>query len=112
MLVPKVTREHQRRRVLWNVKLHQDGRIWECPVVDISAGGAKIRIAEPLAISSRVVLAIERLGNFQGEVRWQNDTFAGITFLESPNVVEERLRGVALGKGDASHGKRGSSCST
>jgi len=112
MLVPKVPREHQRRRVLWNVKLHQDGRIWGCQVVDISAGGAKVRLTEPLAISSRVVLEIERLGNLKGEVRWQNHAFVGIGFLESPDVVEKRLRSVAMDKGDASYGKRGSSGST
>ena len=98
--------------MLWNVKLYQDDRFWECQVVDISAGGAKVRLAEPLAISSTVVLEIDRLGNLKGEVRWQNHAFVGIGFLESPDVVEQRLRSMALDKGDASHGKRISSGST
>lgn len=108
MLVPKVAREYERKRVLWTVKLHHNGRISECQAVDISPGGAKIRIAEPLAISSRVMLAVERLGSLQGEVLWQNHAFAGLRFLESPDVVEARLRSMAVGEGDAKHGKRSS----
>ena len=49
-------------------------------------------INERLAINSRVVLAITRSGSFAGEVRWQNENFAGIRFLEDASVVEERLR--------------------
>ena len=112
MLIPKVEREHERKRVLWNVELRQGDRIWDCQAVDISAGGAKIRIAAPLPINSRVVLAVERLGDLEGEILWQNHAFAGLRFLESPEVVEERLRSVALSKGGVSHGKRRSSSAT
>jgi hypothetical protein len=39
------------------------------------------------------MLTIERLGNFPGEVRWQDEDFTGISFLEDAGVVEARLRG-------------------
>jgi hypothetical protein len=91
-MIAKVPRTHQRKRVLWDAKLHQDGRIFECEAFHVSPGGARIRINERLAINSRVVLAINRGGSFPGEVRWQNENFAGIRFLEDAAVVEERLR--------------------
>ena len=88
----KAHRAHERRLVLWNAKLHQNGRIWECKAVDISAGGAKIRIDERLAINWWVVLVIEGLRSFSGEVRWQDESFAGIRFLQDDAVVGERLQ--------------------
>ena len=58
----------------------------------ISAGGARIRIRERFEINSTVVLMIERLGAFPGEIRWQRGNYAGIRFLKDAQVVEKRLR--------------------
>ena len=87
-----IPRAHERKRVLWDVMLNQNGRMWKCTAFDISPGGIKIRIAQPLPINSRVVIAIDRAGNFPGEVRWQDRGLAGIGFLEDAAVVEERLQ--------------------
>jgi hypothetical protein len=87
----KAHRAHERKSVSWNAKLHQDGCILDCKAVDVSAGGAKIRIDERLPINSWVVLSIDAVGNFPGEVRWQDKSFAGIRFLQDAAVVEERL---------------------
>ena len=86
-------RAHERRLVLWNAKLHRDGRIWDCTAVDISPGGAEIRVHARLTINSWVLLTIDCVGSFPGEVRWQNEKLAGIRFLEG--VIEERLRDAA-----------------
>jgi hypothetical protein len=85
-------RAHERRRVSWDATLHQDGRMMNCKVVDLSDGGAKIRIQERLASHSCVALIVQPLGIFPGEVRWQDDRFAGICFLQDPVIVESRLR--------------------
>jgi|Tabmets5t2r1_1033131.scaffolds.fasta_scaffold354429_1 PilZ domain len=92
-VVPKEIRAHKRHLVSWDATLHQDGRPWECKVVDVSPGGATIRIAERLTIDSRVTLTIDRRGDFPGEVRWQDENFAGLRFLEDVAVVRARLRG-------------------
>ena len=91
-MTAKTPRAHDRKRVLWDVMLNQNGRIWKCTAFDVSPGGIKIRIAEPLAINSRVVIAIDRAGNFPGEIRWQDKGLAGIRFLEDTAVVDERLQ--------------------
>jgi predicted LPLAT superfamily acyltransferase len=90
-------RAHERRRVSWDATLHQDGRMMNCKVVDLSDGGAKIRIDQRLASNSWVALVVERLGIFPGEVRWQDERFAGICFMQDPAIVEARLRSVPLG---------------
>jgi PilZ domain len=91
-IASNIPRAHERKRVLWDVMLNQNGRIWKCRAFDISPGGIKIRIAEPLAINSKVIVAIDRAGNFAGEIRWQDKGLAGIAFLEDAAVVKERLR--------------------
>ena len=91
-MIAMVPRTHEGKRVLWDAKLHQGARTFECEALHISPGGARIRINERLAINSRVMLAINRYGSFPGEVRWQNENLAGIRFLEDAAVLEERLR--------------------
>ena len=91
----KIPRAHQRKQVSWDTELHQEGRIWPCKAVDVSPGGAKIRIDERLAVGSWVVLVIEDLGSFPGEVRWQDESFAGIGFLQDAAAVEQRLQDLA-----------------
>jgi PilZ domain len=92
-IVAKEIRAHKRHLVSWDATLHQDGRTWECKAIEISPGGVRIRIGERLTINSQVMLTIERLGNYPGEVRWQDENFAGICFLEDAGVVRARLRG-------------------
>jgi hypothetical protein len=79
--------------VLWDATLQQDGHTRECKVVDVSPCGATIRIDQRLTINSRVTLTIGRLGDFPGEVRWQDENFAGVRFLEDAGVARARLRG-------------------
>ena len=85
-----------RKRVIWTAKLHRDGGILECEVFDISAEGAKARIEASPAINSTVVLEIDRLGMFPGEICWHRANQIGIRFLESACTIEARLRGAAL----------------
>src|SRR5262245_46786250 len=85
-------RVSRRKPVLWSAKLHRDGRVLECLTLHISAGGARIRISERFEVHSTVVLVIDRLGAFPGEIRWQEGDYAGVSFLEDAQTVEERLR--------------------
>jgi len=91
----RVPRLHERRRVLWAIRLQQGDRVVQGEAVDVSAWGAKVRIAERFQINSTVVLTIGRLGSFRGEIRWQDDRYAGIAFTEEAKVIEDRLRGHA-----------------
>ena len=81
-----------RKSVLWSARLHRDGRVLECPTLHISAGGARIRISERFEINSTVVLVIDRVGAFPGEIRWQEGDYAGIRFMEDAQTVEKRPR--------------------
>jgi hypothetical protein len=52
----------------------------DCQLIDISQGGAKIRVQAPLAPGDRVGLDIAGLGTLAGSVRWVRDGHAGIAF--------------------------------
>jgi hypothetical protein len=85
-------RVSRRKPVLWSARLHRDGRVLECQTLHISADGARIRIGERFAINSTVVLVIDRVGAFPGEIRWQEEDHAGVSFMEDARTVEKRLR--------------------
>ena len=82
-----------RTKVIWSGRLHRDGVVLECEIFDVSAEGAKARVAVHMAVKATVVLEIDRLGMFAGEIRWRTANQIGIRFLESAGTTQERLRG-------------------
>jgi hypothetical protein len=82
-----------RTKVIWSGRLHRDGVVLECEIFDVSAEGAKARVAVHMAVKATVVLEIDRLGMFAGEIRWRTANQIGIRFLESAGTIQERLRG-------------------
>ena len=88
----QIPRAHERKRILWTGKLHHGDQVLDCQVLDLSAGGARIRTAKPWTASSAVVLVCDHLGPLRAEVRWQRANYAGIRFLEDASFIEKRLR--------------------
>lgn len=79
-----------RRLILYPGVLRcRDAQI-DCETVDLSAGGAKIRLLEPYECSSPVTLSFD-IGTFEGDVVWQNDEFVGIRFKDDPKQVAEKI---------------------
>ena len=92
---PREPRAAGRKRVLWSATLYENDRSLDCAACDISAGGAKIRISERLTVNSKVLLTIDRIGSFLGEIRWQRDDYAAIRVLEEAGTIEDLLRRAA-----------------
>ena len=87
-----IPRAHRRRKVLWNAELRrEDGDVVGCQMLDISAGGARIRTEVQFPPGTSVDLIVERVGVFPGTVLWQRGSHAGIGFLEDASSVELRL---------------------
>lgn len=80
-----------RKKVIWNGRLHRDGKVLDCEIFDVSAEGAKARLAVRMAVNATVVLEIDRLGMFPAEIRWRTTHEIGLRFLESAGTIEERL---------------------
>ena len=94
-------RRHDRRRVLWTVRLEHDNRVSDGQALDLSGWGAKVRTSERFENNSKVVLIMAELGRFAGEIRWQRDGCIGIAFSEVAIAIENRLSRRATPAADA-----------
>ncbi len=79
---PRERRKYLRKKAFLPAKLATEAGAFECFVLDLSRGGAKMEIKEPLALGQPVTLFLEPLGTFNGIVAWQRDGYLGMQFGE------------------------------
>ncbi len=67
----------------------------DCEVLNISVGGAKVRLAKPIETNASVCVKILRVGEFTGRVAWRDGTVLGIEFqdelTEFARIIEDVL---------------------
>ena len=76
----KDRRKHPRKRVVWPATLETVRGKIPCRVSNISPGGARLRVDEPILVGEYVTLAIPAHGEFEGIVAWQRDSVIGLQF--------------------------------
>src|SRR5690348_188753 len=76
----KDRRKHPRKRVVWPATLETVRGKIPCRVSNISPGGARLRVDEPVLVGEYVTLAIPAHGEFDGIVAWQRDSVIGMQF--------------------------------
>ncbi len=54
----------------------------DCVVLNVSVGGAKLRLNGKIDVTAQVKLRVEQVGEFAGRVIWRNDATLGIEFNE------------------------------
>jgi hypothetical protein len=75
-------RRHARQSGLWSAQLETtSGRRLDCMLFDVSAGGARLRLNEPLAVGEVMTLVSERSGTRGVRVAWAARRHAGLSFL-------------------------------
>lgn len=84
-------RQYKRKPVLWGAKLETATGRHECITLDLSLGGAKLRLAVPVAMHDTVTLVLERFGALAAEVAWVEGRTIGIRFTEDPQHVADIL---------------------
>ncbi len=88
--------KHPRHSTLCPGKLIAEGQEVDCKVLDISVGGAKIRVAHPMERNAPVCVKILGVGEFSGRVAWCNGTTLGVEFqdelTEFARIIEDVLR--------------------
>jgi hypothetical protein len=89
-------REHNRKPVLWAGHVETATGAIDCIALDLSLGGAKLRLTAPLPPDEAVTLVIERVGTFRARVMWQASDggvrSAGIRFSDPAEVITRMLR--------------------
>jgi len=93
-------RQSERVPTMMDISMTQGGQMVEGVLVDISEGGAKVRVAtaasgEPGTGHQAIVLNIPRFGEFDGEIVWSEGKFAGIQFSENHKVLFGLIREAA-----------------
>jgi hypothetical protein len=75
-------RRHKRRSGMWaaHLELGQDRRVG-CVVLDLSDGGAKLLLKQPVAQGKIVTLISDRVGARGGRIAWADGNRAGVEFL-------------------------------
>jgi hypothetical protein len=100
----KTLRRHPRSAVFWSGAIQAGRESIDCIVLNMSPGGAKVKLLKRFAgDGSPVVLHIDRLGGYAGEVVWSEGELIGLRFLKDPQLIAadiERALGPASGKRD------------
>jgi hypothetical protein len=56
-------------------------------VVDLSLGGARIYLAQPIGKGELVTLTLDRMGPLRAEIVWQEGHSIGLRFVDAPDKV-------------------------
>lgn len=80
-------RRDPRRRMLWSGTLQTVDGPYPCIVLDLSLGGARVSLHRAPRRGDPVSLVLGPLGAFRGELVWERDGAAGISFREAPQDV-------------------------
>ena len=103
-------REGPRRPVRWAASLGDGQDQYHCTILNLSLGGAKIQLSDPLEPGTSISLDIPAVSTLEGRLSWQKYGYVGIQFTMHPGEVRSflgtkadalNLEG-AKGKGDDS----------
>ena len=91
-------RRFDRSDLQLQAKLGQGEASYACHIVNISAGGAKLRLASDASLGEGVdvVLDLDRLGSFPATVVWRTNQQFGIHFNLAPEAMAEVVMGLAM----------------
>lgn len=84
-------RSHKRTPTLSAATITADGRTIDCCVRDLSAGGAKLRVADGSAVPQEFQLFLKDSAEIRrAKVRWRRPTEVGIAFVHDRRVFGRR----------------------
>ena len=84
-------RQHKRKPVLWAARVETREGPFECIILDLSLGGAKLRGTAPVAAKQVVTLVIDRFGALRAEVMWARSNHMGLRFADTPDQIAHVL---------------------
>lgn len=89
-------RQHERKAVEFDVRVRIGDHEVPGRIVDISAGGARLELDEPIRENPNIVLTLGRLGDYEGKVVWAYDLTVGLKFTEDPMVMADVIGALAM----------------
>lgn len=108
---PALRRSKQRHVVRIQGRLHQDGYAMPCTIIDISAGGLRIRFDSAISRAlrdKRSRVDVPEFGTFQADFRWRKSDEAGLSFVltdrQAHQLSETLAKRFAKGRGPMTDG--------
>ena len=87
-------RRHKRAHVLFSGQLVSGNQSATGILFDVSAGGARMRLANPLETGSAITLRLANRLDFHVEVAWHQDQMCGLKFRETAAKIAATLAGL------------------
>jgi pilus assembly protein CpaF len=84
----EVAQRQPRKTCFWSGRLETERGDFDCRVVNMSPGGAKLKVSEFFQIDEAVKLIVPRFDPFSGAVRWQRNGCIGIQFEQPATDAE------------------------
>ena len=88
-------REFERKSVLFKAQLNIGDKSYDSEIVNISFGGAQVRVGRKLKSGEKAVLEIDPFGSFDTEIRWSDGKDVGIKFNDDKEKVAELVMAIA-----------------
>lgn len=82
-------RSQQRVTIELSAEIMLDSDVINCSTVDLSSGGAKIKIPE--AFFQNVMINIANTGGIKGDIKWIDGEYFGIKFEEEQSEIVKVL---------------------
>ena len=89
-------RRHERIGVMWMATLRVPRGYFDCMIIDLSLGGARIAHGETLRleIGDRVTLDLGSRGTFRAETVWKRGGYAGVRFVDPSEIIAKAFGGL------------------
>jgi hypothetical protein len=84
-------RRYRRKPVIWAASLEASNGVFDCVILDLSSGGAKLKVSQLVPLNEPAVLNIGRFGTFPCKIVRSQVGEAGIQFTDPPPVITGRL---------------------
>ena len=88
---PAAMRRYRRKPVIWAASLEASNGVFDCIILDLSSGGAKLKLSQVVPLNQPAVLSVGRFGTFPCRIVRSEVGEAGIQFSEPPHVILGRL---------------------
>ncbi len=82
----------RRYRANWPAELRGGGARISCTVVEISSGGASVKIAGAPPEAAQLWLVIDKIAPIGAALAWRKRDHAGLTFVQEQSWVAESYR--------------------
>jgi len=92
---PNEGRKFKRKSTMLGARLILGDNVYDSEIVNISFGGAQVRVEGTLNSKDMVILEIKPFEFFETELKWSDGKGVGIKFKNDPEKVAEPVMAIA-----------------